>query len=166
MKLSKQTSDAVEILVFCLRPDDELLKVGRIAEELGLTKQMALKLAHVLNQAGFLEAVRGPKGGIRLTDAARSAKLGEIVRALELLPTERGKSDSGSLFGGYIDEAFEAFLSVLDQHTLADLARRPRRATKRKPSRQAGRKATKAARIAGASSQKRASKSAGRDIAL
>ena len=139
MKLSKQTTDAVEILVYCVNPETDLVKVGDIAEELGLSRQMALKLSYVLGQAGFVETVRGPKGGIRLTKASREARLGEIVRALELAPL--GRSAESSLFEGYIDDAFEAFLSVLDQHTLADLARRPSQHSKKKTRKKRARRA-------------------------
>ena len=114
MKLSKQTSDAIQILTQCAREDAELVKVGDVAAELGLSKQMALKLAYILSQAGFLEAVRGPRGGIRLSDSAHAATLGEIVRVLELQPASRGQSGrSGGIFDDYIDDAFEAFLAVL-----------------------------------------------------
>lgn len=155
MRISKQTSDAVEILIHCVRLDDQLLKVGDIAAELGLSKQMALKLSYILSQSGFLETVRGPRGGIRLTPLARDARLGEIVRALELQPLSG--VGTTTLFEGYIDEAFEAFLSVLDQHTLTDLARRPRRSA-RKPSKKRASKAKRAkpTNITGDSAHRRA----------
>lgn len=149
MKLSKQTSDAIQILTQCARGDAELLKVADVAAELGLSKQMALKLAYMLSQAGFLEAVRGPRGGIRLSDRAQSATLGDIVRVLELQPAARSRGDrSGDVFNAYIDEAFDAFLAVLNQHTLADLARRPRRAAKRKSTSKPTRRRSKAVGMA------------------
>lgn len=165
MKLSKQTTDAIEILVSCVRSNDNLLKVGDVAVELGLSKQMALKLAYILNQAGFLEAVRGPKGGIRLTSAARNAKLGEIVRELELQPFS-GNGGGDSLFGGYVDEAFEAFLSVLDQHTLADLAARAdSRSPKLPAEKRVSRKRTKSVTVSGATAR-RSTPAGGRTAAV
>lgn len=122
MKLSKQTSDAVSILIHCKQSDGELVKVGRIADDLDLTKQMALKLSNRLSRAELLTTVRGPRGGVQLTDLAETLPLGKIVRRLEavLYGTENGAQDTP--FDLYFDEAFEAFLEVLDQHTLEDLA--------------------------------------------
>lgn len=122
MRLSKQTSDAVKVLVCCYRSEAQLTKIAIIAEELGLTKQMALKLSNILAQAGFLDTVRGPNGGVRLSQSAHSSTLGEIVRKIETRPGGNTKNLRGSPLEAYLDEAFEAFLDVLDQHTLANLA--------------------------------------------
>lgn len=132
MKLSKQTSDAVSILIHCKQSDGELVKVGRIAEDLNLTKQMALKLSNRLSRAELLTTVRGPKGGVQLTELAEGLTLGKIVRRLEavLYGTEGGTHDNP--FDLYFDEAFEAFLEVLDQHTLEDLAANKCRTAKSK----------------------------------
>ena len=158
MKLSKQTADAVEILAFCKRLEDgELVKVGDIGEAIGLSRQMALKLCYLLHQEGLLVTVRGPKGGVRLSEKASEATLGEIVRALELQPSDKRVAGGASPFGGFIDEAFEAFLSVLDQHGLDDLAKKPGTRTAREP--KGKRKTAKPARVAGAIAQKAASPS-------
>ena len=122
MKLSKQTSDAIQILCHCYRKEDNLSKAGDIAQELGLTKQMAFKLVKILNKAGFIETVRGPHGGIKLSEATKIATLGFIVRNLESKPTASQAEQNSYLLSVYIDEAFEAFLEVLDQHSLADMA--------------------------------------------
>jgi len=122
MRLLKRTSDCIQILVVCHRAGDGLIKVGQIAEELGLTKRMALKLANILSQAGYLVTVRGPKGGIRLAEKAKTAKLGQIIRALESL-TDRGFSSGlPPQFHRQLDDAFDAFLDVMDQYTLSDFA--------------------------------------------
>ena len=121
MNLSKQTSDAVQMLACCYRAGDELLKVANIAEELGLTKQMALKLANILSQAGLVETFRGPSGGIRLSEPTRDAALGQIVRLLERAPAQKSAKPQDQ-FKGFIDDAFEAFLDVLDRHSLHDIA--------------------------------------------
>lgn len=137
MKLSKQTADAVEILSFCKQHEDgAMLKVSEIGDAVGLSRQMALKLCYHLQQTGFLDTVRGPKGGVRLSPKASAATLGEVVRALELQPCDKRAAGGETRFGGFIDEAFEAFLSVLDQHTLADLAYKPGAGAKRAAKRQ------------------------------
>lgn len=132
MKLSKQTSDAIQILTYCHRQDGRLVKVAEVADTLGLKKQMALKLANILAQAGFVETVRGPSGGIRLSEATRAATLGHIVRTLEAQPTSRADYNDGGALDSFVDEAFEAFLQVLDRHSLAEMAARGASAVKPK----------------------------------
>jgi Rrf2 family protein len=123
MKLSKQVSDAIRILAVCYRADGKLVKVGQVANELKLTKQIALKTANIVAQAGFLETVRGPSGGIRLSERAKTATIGSIVRALETMPSAHGKGAKAAGFDEYLEDAFAAFLEVLDRHSLADIAK-------------------------------------------
>ena len=127
MRVPKQISDAIRILVQCQNSGDELVKIAVVAEELDLTKQMALKLSNILRQLEFLKSVRGPNGGIRLSEAARDATVGEVVRALLGRPELSQDAREVVDFNGLYDEAFEAFLAVLDRQPLQDLASRPAR---------------------------------------
>lgn len=140
MKLSKQTSDAVNILLHCKQSADELIKVQVIAEDLNLTKQMALKLANRLSRADLLATVRGPKGGVQLTRLADELPLGQIVRRLEAVLHDAEPNTLARPFDLYFDEAFEAFLDVLDQHTLTDLAMQRAKKTKAKPKKKPAKK--------------------------
>lgn len=127
MRVPKQISDAIRILVQCHNSGDELVKIAVVAEELGLTKQMALKLSNILRQLEFLESVRGPNGGVRLAAAAKNATVGEVVRALLSRPELSREAQEVVDFDGLYDEAFEAFLAVLDRQPLEDLASRSSR---------------------------------------
>lgn len=124
MRMPKQISDAVRILVRCFRSGDELVKVAAIAGELGLTRQMALKLASILRKLGLLETSRGPSGGIKLTPIARDASVGAVVRALLTRPELRKEAEESLEFDGLYDKAFDAFLAVLDSEKLSELASR------------------------------------------
>ena len=131
MNLSKQTSDAIQMLVCCHRAGDGLVKVAQVAKELDLTKQMALKLANILSQAELVVTFRGPSGGIRLSDNARQATIGDIVRRLERAPVPKSTTQKTQL-KDFIDDAFEAFLDVLDRNTLSDIAeQKPRSGSKK-----------------------------------
>ena len=65
-----------------------------------------------------------------------------IVRALEEQPSSRSGGAQQILLNGYIDEAFEAFLEVLDRHSLSDMTKQ-KPAKKRRSGRQAKTKATR-----------------------
>ncbi len=124
MKLNKVTSHALRVLVACARTGTDLQKVADLAAELELTQQNTFKIVHLLSRAGFLEGERGRYGGVRLKVPADTIKVGQVVRAMELLP-ERGDEavpDDGQ-HAQIFDDAFEAFISVLNQTTIADMAR-------------------------------------------
>lgn len=129
MRLTKQTGHAIRILIDCTLAKNELVKVADVSERLGVTKQNVFKIVHILSHAGFLSAVRGPNGGVRLAKPASSIKIGDVVRAIEvtrvLVEGGRGRksveNDPASI-NAMFDDALSAFISVLDQHTLAELA--------------------------------------------
>ncbi|MGF1648967.1 MAG: RrF2 family transcriptional regulator [Hyphomicrobiaceae bacterium] len=126
MRLSKQTTDAVRILVYCTRERHGLTKVASVAEVTELPRPLALKLVNILSRLGLLETVRGPRGGIRLACNPAEVTLGALVRQLEAFQGPQDGKDGVGEDGlsSFVDDAFEAFLSVLDRHTLADMASR------------------------------------------
>ena len=140
MKLNKATSHALRVLVACARSDQDLQKVAELASELGLTQQNTFKMVHLLSRGGFMAGERGRYGGVRLARPADAIKVGDVVRVIELEAIERAEGvtlpqSQERLF----DAAFEAFLTVLNQATIADMAeaqktaKRPARSKKAKP---------------------------------
>jgi Rrf2 family nitric oxide-sensitive transcriptional repressor len=124
MRLNKSTSHAVRILIDCAKSESRLIKVADIAERLDITQQNAFKIVHLLSKAGFLTSVRGRHGGVRLARPAAQIRVGDVVRSIETLgheERETGARGSGSLHR-IVDDALDAFISVLDQHTLQDMA--------------------------------------------
>lgn len=121
MRLNKSTSHAVRILVYCAKSEDELVKVAEIARRLDITQQNTFKIVHLLNKGGFLGSVRGRKGGVRLARPAAKIRVGDIVRSIELSGNEGKAPGQDAGLNEIVDDALEAFISVLDQHTLADM---------------------------------------------
>ena len=121
MRLNKSTGHAVRILVYCAKSEDELVKVAEIACRLDITQQNTFKIVHLLNKGGFLGSVRGRKGGVRLARPAAKIRIGDIVRSIELTSTGGKVPGQDTGLNEIVDDALEAFISVLDQHTLADM---------------------------------------------
>lgn len=124
MRLTKQTGHAIRILIDCALAGDGLVKVATLADRIDITHQNAFKIVHLLSRAGFISSVRGPNGGIRLAKPAKDIRIGDIVSAMEETSVAIVGEDAvktgplSSLFG----DALAAFISVLDAHTLAELA--------------------------------------------
>ena len=131
MRLTKQTSHAIRILIDCARQSDRPVKVGEIATRLDITQQNAFKIVHVLTQGKFLLATRGRHGGVRLARPAEEIRIGDVVRVTEVThievedsQRETGRRKAPALpINSLLDDALLAFISVLDQHTLADMTR-------------------------------------------
>lgn len=135
MRLTRLTGHALRILIDCAQSGGELVKAATIAERLGITLQNTFKIVHVLSHAGFLSPVRGRSGGVRLARSPHEILIGDVVRATEVTSIDiEGEADESAAQGGkerpirrVLDEALEAFVTVLDQHTLAEMAGLPAR---------------------------------------
>src|SRR5947207_429344 len=128
MRLTKSTSHAIRILIDCARADARLVKVAEFSERLQITQQNVFKIVNLLARAHLIEAVRGRNGGVRLARPASAIRIGDVVRATEVthVEIEEGAGGHKPKRGGVnriLDTALEAFIDVLDQHTLADMAK-------------------------------------------
>ena len=85
-----------------------------------------MKIVSELSKAGFVEAVRGRKGGIRIARSPGEITLGDVVRHTEagMTPAENdADSSSGlNLLAKALGQAFASFLATLDRTTLDDVA--------------------------------------------
>ncbi len=150
MRLTKQTSDAIKVLVLCAKSPDTRLKAAALAEEIGTTKQVGLKLVNLLARQGYVETVRGPSGGIRLANGVETRTIGSIVRDLEALELSQSCAGSNTekthrQLEQFVDDAFDAFISVLEGKTIADLAGRRASSSSKSTASSAARKPSRAA---------------------
>jgi Rrf2 family protein len=122
MRLNKSTGHAVRILIDCAKAGDHLIKVADIAQRLDITQQNAFKIVHLLTRAGFLASMRGRRGGVQLARPAAKIRIGDVVRAIEFTGLVGKEPGSQGSLTRIVDDALEAFISVLDQHTLAQMA--------------------------------------------
>lgn len=149
MRLTKSTGHAIRILIDCARAGDGLVKVAELSERLQITQQNVFKIVNLLARAGLIEAMRGRNGGVRLGRPAHLIRISDVVRATEVtrVAIEEG-AQSGPRGHGHgvnrvFDDALEAFIEVLDRHTIADMLKSQ---PSRKPS---------AARISGTTATER-----------
>ncbi len=89
-----------------------------------------MKVANELTRAGFLKAVRGRGGGLRLGKAPEDIRLGDVVRATEpgfalvecFATGNQCTATAICRLPRVFNEALAAFLGTLDNYTLADIA--------------------------------------------
>ena len=127
MRLNKSTGDAIRILIACARAEGALVKVVDLSAALDITMQNVFKIVHILSRAGLTAAVRGRHGGIRLSRSADAIFIGDIVRAMEQTEAADRPSEGAASavdVTRVLDDALEAFIAVLDRHSLADMVAR------------------------------------------
>jgi Rrf2 family protein len=136
MRLTKQTSYALRILIHCALRPDEQVKAANIARAYNITEFNVLKIIPLLVHGGFVKTMRGRRGGLRLARPAKDIRIGDVVRLTEETHiqadcfgqlTETCLIQPAAPINRILGTAIGAFIEVLDRHTLQDLvAARPR----------------------------------------
>ena len=125
MKLTRYTDYALRVLMHLAARPERLCSIGEIARTYAISHNHLMKVVHDLGKSGYVSAVRGRNGGIRLARPAEEINVGAVVRH-----TEEGFDlvDCGSCviapacgLTGVLGKALAAFMDTLDGFTLADL---------------------------------------------
>jgi Rrf2 family transcriptional regulator, nitric oxide-sensitive transcriptional repressor len=129
MRLTLHTDFALRVLIQVGVNEGKLTTIKDIAQTFGISKAHLMKVVNDLGQKGYLDTVRGRNGGIRLMRKPRDINIGQVVRDTEeqlaVIGCLEGKGycpiQRVCVLRGVLSDATEAFLAVLDAHTLADL---------------------------------------------
>ncbi|WP_069305554.1 iron-responsive transcriptional regulator RirA [Methylobrevis pamukkalensis] len=131
MRLTQQTNYAIRLLIYCAASDGRPSKVGDIASTFGISELHLFKILKVLVDGGFVETIRGRKGGVLLAKPPQDITVGQVVRVTEENFTltdcfDESKQDcpliSACDYNQILHQALAAFLAVLDTKTIADLS--------------------------------------------
>ncbi|MDQ0512486.1 RrF2 family transcriptional regulator [Ancylobacter amanitiformis] len=133
MKLTQFSDFALRLLMFAAAHPDRLITIEEAANVYGVSRTHLMKVANQLTRHGFLTAVRGRSGGLRLARAPQEIGLGAIIRAMEpdfamvecFATGNRCVLTPCCRLTGVVGEALAAFLAVFDRHTLADILLKP-----------------------------------------
>ncbi|MFI4859843.1 MAG: Rrf2 family transcriptional regulator [Phycisphaerales bacterium JB063] len=137
MHLTTHTDYALRLLIYLQARPEAPASVREVAEAYGISAHHLAKVAQTLAGLGWIDSRRGRGGGLALGEGAPQLGLGEVVRALEpdaLVECHGDRSacpiEPACKLKGVLYEAREAFYAALDDYTLADLARQPRKLTR------------------------------------
>ncbi len=136
MRLTLYTDYSLRVLLYLASKEDQLVTVTELAAFYQISRNHLVKVVHQLGLKGYIATTRGRNGGIRLARAAKDVMIGEVVRAtepdLDLLECFNPATDhcvitrSCSLKAVLFD-AQATFMGILDNYTLADLAKAPKK---------------------------------------
>jgi Rrf2 family transcriptional regulator, nitric oxide-sensitive transcriptional repressor len=129
MRLTLHSDYALRVLIQVGLNGNRLTTIEEIAESFGVSRHHLMKVVNDLGQKGYLATVRGRHGGMRLKREPHDINIGQVVRDTEDnlnvvgCLEQRGycRIERACVLRGVLHDATDAFLAVLDAHTLADL---------------------------------------------
>jgi Rrf2 family transcriptional regulator, nitric oxide-sensitive transcriptional repressor len=129
MRLTTFTDYALRMLMMAHEAGDRLMTIEQVALRHRVSRAHLMKVANQLTRAGFLTAVRGRGGGLKLARGAQSIRIGDVVRATEpdFALVECFSTGNECVLTAAcrlpraLRKATTAFLSTLDEYTLADI---------------------------------------------
>ena len=83
MRLTLHTDYALRVLTYVAVKDDRLPTIPEIVERFQISRGHVMKVVHRLGQEGYLETIRGKKGGMRLARKPGLIRVGAVVRDME-----------------------------------------------------------------------------------
>ena len=130
MRLTQFSDYALRVLMYAAAHPDRLVTITELAGFHRISRSHLTKVVMHLASCGYLQSVRGRRGGLRLARAAELIGVGEVLRSTEedvdLVECFHGGNATCVLapdcrLAQELHEALNAFFSKLDALTLADL---------------------------------------------
>jgi len=127
MRLTFFTDYTLRVLIYLGTHSSatRLSTISDIASAYGVPKNHLMKIVHHLALQGYVETTRGKGGGMRLARPPGEIRIGDVVRstgeAQPIVDCSDCSLRPACSLRGILSCAMDAFFTVLDQHTLADL---------------------------------------------
>lgn len=130
MRLNLHTDFGFRALILLASRPDVWITTADMARTLGIPRNHLQKVVQHMLELGWVEAKRGPSGGVRFLPATRHTTVGDVVRGLEqnLRLVECFEADGGRCpltatcrLTSVLRRARDAFLQELDTTTVEEL---------------------------------------------
>ncbi len=132
MQLTRYTDYSLRVLMYLALNPDKLGHISDIAESFNISRNHLIKVVNYLVKLGYIYSKRGRGGGLELAYEPETISIGEIVRSTEQTLDVVNCNEPICPFlpacylQSALNQATQAFLSVLDDFTLADLIKNKR----------------------------------------
>jgi len=129
MQITRYTDYSLRVLIYLGLKENEQVTIQEIADAYQISKNHLMKIVQELNLQGYVLAVRGKNGGLKLNQSPKDINVGKLVRLMEqdtkLVECFSQKNTCvitphcqlKRIFSG----ALESFYLYLESYTLADL---------------------------------------------
>lgn len=131
MKLTRFTDYSLRVLIYLGLKDDGRVTIKEISDAYNISRNHLMKVVSLLTRMGYVDARRGPGGGIALARPAAEIVIADVVRDMEDdLNLVECFCEEGSCIikpvcelKAVLSEALDAYLQILEGYTLRDLLR-------------------------------------------
>jgi Rrf2 family nitric oxide-sensitive transcriptional repressor len=129
MNVTRFTDYSMRVLIYLTVNNSDLVTIKEIAQSYDISKNHLMKVVQELNHKGYITAIRGKHGGLKLAKAPRDINIGEVIRSIEQgsqLVECFGENNvcvitPACQLKTILAQALEQFFLKLDEFTLADL---------------------------------------------
>ena len=131
MKLTRFTDYSLRVLIYLGLKDDGRVTIKEISEAYNISRNHLMKVVSLLTRMGYVDARRGPGGGIALARSAADIVIADVVRDMEddLNLVECFCAEGTCIINpvcelkSVLSQALSAYLETLESYTLKDLLR-------------------------------------------
>ncbi|HVT93416.1 MAG TPA: Rrf2 family transcriptional regulator [Bryobacteraceae bacterium] len=132
MYITRQADYTMRLLIHLAVQGDGAATIQEIAERYHISRAHLMKVANRAVRAGYVEAVRGRSGGLRLGKPAEKINIGQVFRTMEDTTlvecfdtgSNRCPITEGCGLRPVLRKALDSYLAVLDRYSLADVVER------------------------------------------
>lgn len=131
MQLKKYTDYALRVLIYTgMKKEGELASINEISDTFNISRHHLGKIVFELSKLGYIDAIRGRNGGIKLAKDPAEINVGIIVRMFEQdfnilecfeKETNHCVISPACKLKHVLNQALAAFMEVIDQYSLKDL---------------------------------------------
>jgi Rrf2 family nitric oxide-sensitive transcriptional repressor len=129
MKLTRFTDYSLRVLMYLGLQDNGRVTIKEISRSYNISRNHLMKVVSMLTRMGYLDARRGPGGGIALARPADEINLAEVVMDMEDdLNLVECFCDGGQCLitpvcelRSVLNQSLNAYIATLKKYTLADL---------------------------------------------
>lgn len=129
MQLTRHADYALRLLIYLAGCGERRVQIAAVAEAQCISRTHLMKIANELARAGFIDALRGRGGGIRLARPPGEINIGEVIRTMEppcpMVDCSSCRLVRRCSLPGVLDQASAAFAAVLGRYSLEDIMRQP-----------------------------------------
>ena len=140
MQLTKYSDYSLRVLMYVGLKTEGLSTIKEISEAYNISENHLMKLTHHLGKLGYINTVRGKRGGIELALAPEFINIGDLVLKTEtnlnIVECFASQQNTCPIIGHcqlafILSEALDAFVQILKKYTLKDLLEKPENLTKK-----------------------------------
>lgn len=129
MRLTRFSDYSLRVLIYLGLNNGSLVTIRSISDAYGISRNHLMKVVSLLTRLEYLQAQRGPGGGIRLAREPSAINLAQVIRDTEedLHMVECFNKDGRCVISPacrlqiIIGAALDAFMETFEAHTLEDL---------------------------------------------